>query len=242
MAPACPLHRQSYPVRTHISCPTSPAIIVHCTVPKRYHGAPKAGEHNFAKAWIRTRISRARTIPEHLKTGEDLLLKWVDPDTDLTLAPSVETSSFTMQMFGLLKPDGGLGGVFAPSGALAAHPGTYLAAQSAVLGIIPVIGMSKGYYVEYREEVGEAGMGVRLQCKGCSICKGPKCKGFCTGGAHTVDSHHTNDEGERNIGHILVRQGDSKVLDSSIKNMHGTANLPTIMVSCIISDWGLLLI
>ena len=221
-----------------------PPPVVHPSVPKPYRNTPKAGEQDFPKAWIQSRISRAKTLPEHLKTPEDRLLTWIDPDTEATLAPGTETASFTMQMFGLLKPDGGLGGVFAPRGAMAAHPGTYLAAQSAVLGIVPVVGMSKGSCINCGEEVGKAGAGVWWQCKGCSIGKGFICgdcfaKGAKCGGGHTVDSHHAGGGGEREVGHVLVRQGhvtDAEGIDTDIKNMHDEAALPGNKVSCIISE------
>ena len=244
MVPPRPPRRQYHPVRSHTTKESPPPPVVRPSVPKTYRNTPKAGEQDFPKAWIQSRISRAKTLPEHLKTPEDRLLTWMDADTEATLAPGTETASFTMQMFGLLKPDGGLGGVFAPRGAMAAHPGTYLAAQSAVLGIVPVVGMSKGSCINCGEEVGKAGTGVWWQCKGCSIGKGFICgdcfaKGAKCGGGHTVDSHHAGGGGEREVGHVLVRQGhvtDAEGIDTHIKNMHDEAALPSNKVSCIISE------
>ena len=247
MVPPRPPRRQYHPVRSHTTKATPPPPAVYPPAPKPYRNTSKAGEQVFAKEWIQTRISRAKTLPEHLKTPEDRLMTWVDPGTETVLAPRAETTSFTMQMLGLLKPDGGLGGVFAPSGAMAAHPGTYLAAQSAVLGIVPVVGLSKGNCVNCEEEVGKAGAGVWWKCKGCSIGKSFICgdcfaRGAKCGGGHTVDSHHTEGGGEREVGHVLVRHGhiaDAEGIDNHIKNMHDESILPSNKVRCVISEFYL---
>jgi len=170
----------------------------------------KSPEKEFAKNWLQTQMQRARNLPDHLKSNEDRLLQWLNTDIDGEAAPlSAEAASFTMQMFGLLKPGGAFSGVFAPGGAMAAHTGTYLAAHSAVLGVLPTIGMSKCNCVHCNQEVGGLGSGVWWRCKGCPIGKGFICGNcFLSGGkcgsGHIVGSQYSH-SGE--AGHVLVRHG-----------------------------------
>lgn len=142
---------------------------------------------------------------------------------DDTTVQCDEIVGLTVQMFGLLKPGGAFGGIFAPGGALSAHPGTYLAAQSTLLGIIPAIGMTKANCVNCTKEVGRPGDGVWWRCKGCRMGRGFICgdcfaKGRKCGGGHTVDSlhHHAHDGGEREVGHVLIRHGHSTGIEDLI--------------------------
>lgn len=170
----------------------------------------KSPEKEFAKNWLQTQMQRARSLPDHLKSNEDRLLEWLNTDIDGEAAPlSAEVASFTMQMFRLLKPGGAFGGVFAPGGAMAAHPGTYLAAHSAVLGVLPAIGMSKCNCVHCNQEVGRLGSGVWWRCKGCPMGKGFVCgdcflSGGKCGSGHIIGSQYSH-SGE--AGHVLVRHG-----------------------------------
>ena len=171
----------------------------------------KSPEKEFAKNWLQTQMQRARTLPDHLKSNEDRLLEWLNTDIDDEEAPlSAEVASFTMQMFGLLKPGGAFGGVFAPGGAMAAHPGTYLAAHSVVLGVLPSIGMSKCNCVHCNQEVGRLGSGVWWRCKGCPLGKGFICgdcflSGGKCGSGHIIGRLQYSHSGE--AGHVLVRHG-----------------------------------
>ncbi|KAF8417148.1 hypothetical protein EV426DRAFT_388210 [Tirmania nivea] len=170
----------------------------------------KSPEKEFAKNWLQTQMQRARSLPDHLKSNEDRLLEWLNTDIDDKAAPlSAEVASFTMQMFGLLKPGGAFSGVFAPGGAMAAHPGTYLAAHSAVLGVLPAIGMSKCNCVHCNQELGRLGSGVWWRCKGCPLGKGFICgdcflSGRKCGSGHIFGSQYSH-SGE--AGHVLVRRG-----------------------------------
>jgi len=181
----------------------------------------RSPEKEFARNWLQTQIQRARSLPDHLRSNEDRLLEWLNTDIDHEKAPlSAEVASFTMQMFGLLKPGRAFSGVFAPGGAMAAHPGAYLVAHSAVLGVLPAVGMSKCNCVHCNQEVGSLGSGVLWRCKGCPIGKGFVCGNcFLSGGkcgsGYTAGSQYSHSE---DAGHVLVRHGyTASVEDLSIR-------------------------
>lgn len=200
---------------------TMSATQTAATRPRVMRDGPRQPEREFAKNWLQTQIHRARSLPDHLKTNEDRLLEWLNSDIDDETAPlNAELASFTMRMFGLLKPGGAFGGVFGPGGALAAHAGTFLAAQSAVLGILPTIGMSKCNCVHCNQEVGRLSSGFWWRCKGCPMKSGFICadcfaRGGKCGGGYTVDSYNPYVEhgGEREVGHVLVRYGHTNSLE-----------------------------
>ncbi|KAI5788964.1 hypothetical protein DFH27DRAFT_632721 [Peziza echinospora] len=193
-------------------------------------------DRDSAKSWLRTRVSRAMAIPEHLKTNEDRLLEWLNAEMeDSSSSTKDEIASLTIQMFEVLNP-GSLDGAIPPNGGiLHAHTGTYLAAHTALLGILPVVGMGKANCVICKKEVGRLEDGVWWRCKGCTNGKGYICgecfvNGGKCGGGHTVDSihHHPHGEGEREVGHVLVRFGhtaNAEDLSEGSRKTHSEGDL-----------------